>query len=337
MDGSDFEIIQHQQDVPFRVRHLHQGYVTFRASGLTILLDPNVVADVRQCARLALPSETGGLLAGRLLRDDKGNYLVVTGMAAAQPASGGLGTFNLSPAQTADLRRLLSERHPSADVVGWWHSHSAPSRFSSTDQKNQAIWTNPDHIGLLVFASGAPWACLYAGPRSLGPFWPEEYSQGDPGPRSGKTERRSDRPSQDNQAGFSVSATGHPTSRHPHDRPRAWRRLIPTALIALLALLAGLLLPKLFESSHSIQNLDMSWACRSDPGTETCRARCHVPVRWYLNGKLTSSGPSVSFRLNRPENVRVEVLGQYGHYSEQRLLKPGLAVVGNDKQMWIRK
>jgi hypothetical protein len=323
MDGSDFEIIQRKQDVPFRVRHLHQGYVAFHAADLAIYFDRNVVADVRECAHHALPREAGGLLAGRLLRDDEGHYVVVTGMAAAQPTAGGFGTFNLSPAQTEDLRRLLSERYPSADVVGWWHSHSAPSRFSSTDQGNQAIWTHPHHIGLLVFATGAPWACLYAGPESLGPFWPDGPGRVDAARRSEKADLGGDRSAKDNSDRVSAPPSARLTSRRPTDGGRVLRRLIPTALIALLALLAGLLLSKLSASSPSVQNLDVSWSCHADSGNATCHAKCQVPVQWYLDGQLERSGPNVSFPLNKAESVRVEVLGRYGHYSEQQRLTPG--------------
>jgi proteasome lid subunit RPN8/RPN11 len=172
MSSGDFEIIERSFDVPFRTRTLHAGYVVFQADRLNVYITPDIAATIRECAAGAAPRETGGLLAGRILRDDLGHYVMVTGMAQAPPTAGEFGSFSLSPKGTEKLRRVLSEQHPSADVIGWWHSHSAPSSYSNTDRGNQAIWTDPRHIGLLVFAQGTPWAALYVGPQSKGPFRP---------------------------------------------------------------------------------------------------------------------------------------------------------------------
>src|SRR5450432_2869905 len=125
MDSPDFQIVERKFDVPFRKRILHVGYASFRADGLQVYAHPQVAARVREHASRALPRETGGLLAGRILRDDGGPYVVLTGMAVAPPEAGDVSRFSLSPGETENLRRKLSAQDPSADVVGWWHSHSA--------------------------------------------------------------------------------------------------------------------------------------------------------------------------------------------------------------------
>src|ERR1700722_20401940 len=172
MGESDFEIIEHAFDVPFRTRNVNAGHIAFRAGDLDVYVMADVASRAGQWAGDALPRETGGLLAGRILRDNAGQYVVVTGIACAPAGAGGMGRFSLSPEETDQLRRALARDHPSADVIGWWHSHTAPSVYSATDRANQAIWTDPRNVGLLVFAQGAPWAAVYVGPQSRGPFQP---------------------------------------------------------------------------------------------------------------------------------------------------------------------
>src|SRR5215467_178183 len=293
MGGSEFEIIERRVDVPFRARTLHAGYVVFRADLLNVYIRPEIAASIRDRAVAAAPRETGGLLAGRILRDDRGHYVVVTGEATAPSTAGEFGSFSLSPNETEKLRRVLSERYPSADVIGWWHSHGAPSHYSGTDRGNQAIWTDPRHIGLLVFAQGTPWASLYVGPQSNGPFPPA-------GPPPGMVrENSAQSPPAPGEFG-----TDDAQQRLWPGPPRSvsWRpRGAAVILSALAILLVGVVIGWLALSSGPAPVKEQTVvSCRM---TSKTTANCRVPskgtVAWVDDGIVpVVNGTSGLFRLN---------------------------------------
>jgi proteasome lid subunit RPN8/RPN11 len=319
MDEPEFRIIEHRFDAPFRPRAAHAEYIVFRTGELDVCVRPEVAARLRECARQALPRETGGLLAGRILRDDEGPYVVVTGWGAARPEAGGLGSFNLSPDETETLRQSLSMRYPSADVVGWWHSHTSPSGYSQTDRRNQSMWTHPQHVGLLVFASGTSWAWLYVGPECRGPSEPSgaptagtagTADHGGEPERADQGQRRPPRP---------VTFDGA-LARRTRRSPPIW------VLIAVVALLAGLFLAllvgKLFSSGPVEKQgpqpgRHLVWSCVVR-ATEmaSCHADSEEPVEWFLTGDAVGSGPDVTFPLRQDGRnvVSVIVRGAGGRY-----------------------
>lgn len=318
MDSPDFQIVERRFDVPFRKRNLHAGYIIFRAGELHVCVHPQVASRVREYASRALPRETGGLLAGRILRDDEGPYVVLTGMAVAPPGAGDVSRFNLSPDETENLRRTLSVQDPSADVVGWWHSHSAPSHYSQTDRGNQAIWADPRHVGLLVFAEGTPWASLYVGPKCHGPFQPDEPVRGRQsggGPGGGRE--------------APPLVTGDRAVAHVSWAAWISRRVVSTAVIVLVALLAGALATSLLtRGSVTIQKQSgryLAWTCVvAATNLVTCQVTSGSPVKWFLDGSFIASGPSVTFPLHSGgENiVRVVVKGPAGSYGGEQPLEP---------------
>lgn len=335
MGEADFEIIEHAFDVPFRTRNVHSGYVTFRADDLDVYVTPAVASRAREWARDALPRETGGLLAGRILRDNAGQYVVVTGIACAPAGAGGMGAFSLSPDETERLRRTLSQDHPSADVIGWWHSHVAPSSYSSTDRSNQAIWSDPRHVGLLLFARGTPWAYLYVGPQSRGPFEPSGPFQ----------------PSEP----FQPSKPVHVPERYRPESASRWsrdpgarRRLALAALIAVMALAIIVFAVKAFQPASGTRSIlasgkkpilqsavgsvtvsgteSLDWSCAISSHGATPLARCYAhplgavqSIQWYENKSSTvrASGPDAKFYLQRGTNV-VRVVITYSAHAPAR-------------------
>jgi proteasome lid subunit RPN8/RPN11 len=170
MTDPGFKIEGIHQAVPFRPRAAFDGYCLFGGGDSAVLVAPATVQALRSAARNARPLETGGLLSGRALRDADGHYVVVSGFVEAEPGSGRAAAFEISPQATARLREESSRASPTADVVGWWHSHLRPSPYSQTDLTTQSIWRQLDSVGLLVFADGEPWAAAHMGPdaRKLG-------------------------------------------------------------------------------------------------------------------------------------------------------------------------
>jgi hypothetical protein len=162
--GFKVESIQHA--APFRVRASFGGYEAFGDRNGMVLVEPGTAQALRTAAHRALPQETGGLLSGRALRDGDGQYVLVSGFVQAGPSAGRSAAFEMSPQETERLKVESYLAYPTADMVGWWHSHSVPSSYSTTDLNTQTIFTKPESVGLLVFATGQPWATVYLGPKA---------------------------------------------------------------------------------------------------------------------------------------------------------------------------
>lgn len=188
MTDPGFRVDSIRQTDPFRARAAFGGYQVFHDGNRAVLVEPAAAAGLRDAAQKAHPKETGGLLSGRTLRDSDGQYVLVSGFVQAGPGAGRSAAFEISPQATARLREEAHRAYPTADVVGWWHSHLVPSSYSQTDLNTQAIFTQPDCVGLLVFARDEPWAVAYMGPESRrlgyptgvrmpGPARPEENGQ----------------------------------------------------------------------------------------------------------------------------------------------------------------
>lgn len=164
MTDPGFKIESIHQAVPFRARVIFDGFHLFGGGDGAVLVEPATALGLRAAACKARPLETGGLLSGRALRDADGHYIVVAGFVEADPGSGRAAAFEISPQATARLREESSRANPTADVVGWWHSHLRPSSYSQTDLTTQSMWRQPNSVGLLVFADGQSWATAYIGP-----------------------------------------------------------------------------------------------------------------------------------------------------------------------------
>jgi proteasome lid subunit RPN8/RPN11 len=314
MGNSDFEIIERDFGVPFRARTLHAGYVIFQAEGLNVYVSPEVASAMRERAQAASPRETGGLLAGRILRDGRGHYVVVTGMVSGPSAAGDFGSFNLSPDETAQLRRTLAEHYPSADVIGWWHSHSVPSRYSPTDRSNQAIWTDPHHIGLLVFAQGRPWASLYVGPQCLGPF-PAT------GPPPDGT--RADGAKSPHVPAESSFDTGH-RPEGPFDAgSRRLHRVGVMALAALAILLVGFIGGRALSSGPGAVKHQIALSCVvKSVDAASCHTNSKGTVTWAANGTIKHGASAVlPLSGSGPQVVRVTVEDGAGKYVFKQTLQ----------------
>lgn len=156
-----------EHGVPFRDRAMFGASHQFAAPGATaVIVSPDIASRLRAGAVREHPRETGGLLSGRVLRDSGGRYVIVSDFVQSAPGTGRAGAFVVSPPATAALRAEAARRQPTADVVGWWHSHARPSEYSDADRLTQEMWISPDCVGLLVFASGTPWAHAYLGPQA---------------------------------------------------------------------------------------------------------------------------------------------------------------------------
>lgn len=160
-----FEVVERGSGLPARPREYFGPALSFGESGIgVVLVEQGAGAALRNAAELANPRETGGLIVGRRFRDSHGDYVAILNFVQTPPEDGSSGRMVMSARRISDLRATAAQSYPSMDVVGWWHSHSAPSQFSSIDFATQRLWTDSQHVGLLVFGSGRPWAIAYLGP-----------------------------------------------------------------------------------------------------------------------------------------------------------------------------
>ena len=168
MAEPSFEVKFIAQSPPFQMSADYNDFYCFSDGIRRAFVDPDVAAQLIQLARDAWPHETGGLLAGRIRRDVDGPYTVILGFIQAPPGAGRSGSFHMSPELTDRLRGLAARAYRAADVIGWWHTHPAPSNYSSTDRDTQRMWTAPESAGLLVFADsiGSRWGTIYLGPEA---------------------------------------------------------------------------------------------------------------------------------------------------------------------------
>jgi Prokaryotic homologs of the JAB domain len=180
MTDPGFKVENVTQTDPFRPRAAFRGYQVFGDQGDAVLVEPATAQKLRDAASGARPDETGGLVSGRTLRDGEGPYVLISGFVQAKPGSGRAVTFQISPQEADRLREESSLSNPTADVVGWWHSHSWPSSYSHTDLNTQRMWMQPNSIGLLVFANGEPWARAYLGPDAKDLGYPAAPRAHDP-------------------------------------------------------------------------------------------------------------------------------------------------------------
>ncbi len=153
---------------PFRDRQFlrqvpHYQFGPDPRDNFVVHLERDVARALSDSARRAWPNEAAGLLAGRLFQDGEGSYLVVSGAAQAE-AEASAGHIRIDEQLVRPARQRLEAAHPTADVVGWWHSHIGHDRFSFTDEGEQRNWVLDHNIGVLVVVDGDRWGRVYRGP-----------------------------------------------------------------------------------------------------------------------------------------------------------------------------
>lgn len=296
-----FRVESVHQAAPFRARTTFTGYQAFGEGSRAVLVEPQTAGSLRDAAHKAYPKETGGLLCGRTLRDHGGQYVLVSGFVQAGPGAGRSAAFEISPQQTEELRQEAHRASPTADVVGWWHSHPAVSSYSQTDLGTQAIFSQPDSVGLLVFARGDPWAMAYMGPQATELGYSTEV-------------RATARPAhaQENGQVEAESPADRPVMRIPDppvprrrtwtpaDRPQRLLRLVIFTEAALIMALLVIILVAIVVSGlpSQISSLQRQVTGQVNSGEKQVTSQVgsmQQQLSDQINGAARLSGPSVSF------------------------------------------
>ena len=111
-----------------------------------------VLSASQHWAMQSAPLEWLGLLAGRPCRDGIGPYTLVTGVVSADNAVQRRGSVFLDPETTRQTRARLHRCYPTAELVGWVHSHPGGigTHFSGTDRNTQRRFQAAYAVGIVV-------------------------------------------------------------------------------------------------------------------------------------------------------------------------------------------
>lgn len=161
-------------NLPFVSRPVNRkDFLAFASErdGFETLIHSDVKEAISKKAQKALPNETIGLLAGRVLRDERGPYTLVLAAKGAR-----LDEIEATPSHVrisanghAQVRCRLEESAYGLDLIGWYHSHPTfPARFSPVDITEQSTWRDPNHIGIVISGNDrvTPFG-VYRGPEAL--------------------------------------------------------------------------------------------------------------------------------------------------------------------------
>ena len=108
-----------------------QGFPADLETEYRVVIESAAYQEIRDHAALDTSVELGGVLAGRLLRDDLGPFLLVRHAVrgAATKRSGSQVTFTHET--WAKIHRDMEKRHPDLQIVGWYHTHPGFGIFLS--------------------------------------------------------------------------------------------------------------------------------------------------------------------------------------------------------------
>lgn len=157
-----------------RPRSEYTGYKAFGTGDGAVLVEPDVVRDLRHAAEFATEGQrvTGGLLFGRQWTDGEGTYVVVSGflpVATGESKPDSAEDFTLSEADLRLLREQAATMYLDSHELGWWRTLPELGEFGDRDCATQADLVKPYGVGLLVYGSGIHWGTAYLGPDGRAP------------------------------------------------------------------------------------------------------------------------------------------------------------------------
>ena len=143
------------------------GYLVFaNSAGFEVAIPEIVVERMTVLGELASPREWYGLLVGRLYEDAEGRHVIILGVVPDPEADARNGSVRTSFDSELRTRMTAQSLYPDGMPVGWAHGHIRyGARYSSTDFRNQATWTQPHSIGIVVDPFSEPKLGVYRGPE----------------------------------------------------------------------------------------------------------------------------------------------------------------------------
>lgn len=158
--------------IPHRDRFgLRDRHVVFHdRDDFDIVLPDHVVDQLHALARRAAPREFLGVVYGLVFQDCLGRFALVAGIVPIDDATATEDSVASTPSGAVAAESLAERLYPGSQRLGWAHSHPRlGTRYSITDEQNQATYSSPDAVGIVV----DPWCTtdrglgVYRGPRSV--------------------------------------------------------------------------------------------------------------------------------------------------------------------------
>lgn len=139
--------------------------------GRRVFIHREVLDDLAALERAEHPRESAGLLFGRIFTDGTHQCALVRHLI--RPLQGEVigtqATVTITAAGSSGMSARAQRWYPCADAVGWAHTHPTfNAYFSGTDRAEQAVWTSPASVGLVMsgLESAQPPFEVYVGPES---------------------------------------------------------------------------------------------------------------------------------------------------------------------------
>lgn len=136
---------------------------------LRVAFDREPCADVYLHAREHLDEEVCGVLVGEVFEDDRGRYVHVQGIIRGDRARQGRAQVTFTHETWEEIHRVLEERFPTAQIVGWYHSHPGFGvEFSEMDRFiHENFFSGPMQVAQVVDPLTGQMALCYNGAGGL--------------------------------------------------------------------------------------------------------------------------------------------------------------------------
>lgn len=167
-------------------REARTSHLVFRAAdGFEVALPARLLSRAVAIGETHAPLEWLGQLVGSRYRDEEGLHAVVEAIVRDLDARCEPHLVTSTPSSEGRTRALARAQYPDAVVVGWIHGHIRHgAHYSRQDFVNQATWTDPDSIGIVVDPWDPARLAVYRGPAgerlALVPDGPRRIVRGSP-------------------------------------------------------------------------------------------------------------------------------------------------------------
>jgi proteasome lid subunit RPN8/RPN11 len=123
-----------------------------REQQVTVVLKQSALRQLEGHAYQVLDAELGGVLLGKVERQDVMNFVLVKEILPVHSDDYGPVHFKFSADSWAILHKEKAERYPNLDIVGWYHTHPGLGIFYSSDDVivHSAAFVLPWHVGLVI-------------------------------------------------------------------------------------------------------------------------------------------------------------------------------------------
>jgi proteasome lid subunit RPN8/RPN11 len=107
-------------------------------------------------------SESGGVLAGTLCRDEHGAYLLIEAAIPATDARQGRVSLTFTQESWAGMHAALERDHPDLAIVGWYHTHPGLGVFLSGQDLfiQRSFFAAPHQVALVVDPTAGTWGAF---------------------------------------------------------------------------------------------------------------------------------------------------------------------------------